>query len=284
MTDDNLDQNAAAQATPLQCFEASRAGSLADTLYVAFVALTMIPLLVVASVLLVFHEMECSLLPGILIVCAVTLLGLWMVWRGAVSKFRFCVIFHPDCLQIGRSFAKCTFPYDEVEVIAVSTARTQGSFIKIKCNSRNVKVHLSAQDLPDCLALLQKYCVNAIILDDKGRAHLPQYPTSFTRPVNALQCTFGRRALWCSLFCILFTGICILNIVHLVSWRNGNLQLDNIAVARAYGVVLLFGIMGNITFGAAFQYCRVWMRIRRGRAVIAASRNSTDSNDDSQSQ
>jgi hypothetical protein len=280
MRDDNSSGNHVAKSAPPVCFETSRAASVLDKLFVLIVVSMVLIIVVLMSAAATFGGMALPVLPGCLAVCSVTFLTTWICWKWALTRLRFCVIFHADSLHVGRGPAHTTFPYEEVEIISLALVRAQGSRIKIKCGRRTAKVYLSGHDLQDCFLLLRQYCSNAIAIDSSGREHLPTNPTDHDKTFAALEFTYKRRIFICLLMGLLSAGWCIVYVRRLVLGWNGKMQLDGADITHAIEGVIVFGILAPAAVLGTFKSWRTLANIRLGRAAVLASRGSTNAIDD----
>lgn len=274
--DRNANDNSTQQSVVLACFEKRGGSTYVDMAYVAFAVLTIIPIVIVMSAVLAFEGMKVSLLSGLLIVCTVTVLSTWILWRWAVSRLRFCLIFYSDYLQVGRGLAKLVFPYDSVEIISLPLTVDEGTFVRVKCGIKSAKVHLSTQEVLECLSLLREYCVNAIFIDSKGREHPPENPSDYDRPLRVLERIYKRRLPFCIVLGLWFAGVCLASVWHLVSRPNGNLPDDKIL--RMWIAAIGSGVAASVFFFVAIKSSFMLANIRRSKALASTGPNDSNNN------
>ena len=179
------------------CFQTSRGRSFADRLYVIFVVATLPPVVIALSIVIVFGVIGLPLLSGCAVVSVVAVLTLEIGWKWILSRPKCCIVFYTDHLQVGGSLTKFAFSYDQVEIISLPVARAQGSWIRLKCGNRIVRVHLVGRERWNCLWLLRRCCRNAVFVDERGREHLPANPVEIDQTLNALKGHHKRRISVC---------------------------------------------------------------------------------------
>jgi hypothetical protein len=124
---------------------------------------------------------------------------IWSV-KGATSRLRFCVVLHPEHLQVGAGYLQLNIPYEEVEMYGYAE-KAKDNCISVFWHGRRSIILLPANTLPSCLNSLRERCVNAIFLDRMGREHLPLNPT---RPDFSLDTLYRRYR------CLAFTSLAAL--------------------------------------------------------------------------
>ena len=145
----------------------------------------------------------CPLIAAVAIGLVMVFVAVKFSWRLVLSKLRFCIVFHPECLQIGRGLAKCLIPYDDVETISLPLRNERGSWIKVGCRKYKAQVILDPEEIRGCLSWLRQYSANAIVVDENGRERLPPTHANADRCLDAMEQYFRRKAgvlVWAGFF------------------------------------------------------------------------------------
>ena len=218
------------------CFEMCRATKIADTLLAfvlgsgAFLLAIFAPIGAGAAAV----EAGCPLFAAIAIGLIVVFVAVKLSWRLVLSKLRFCIVFHPNCLQVGRGLARCLIAYDDVEIISLPSRHKHGSWIKIKSRKVKARVVLDPEQIRDCFPWLRHFCSNAIAVDENGREHLPTNPRDPDRTLDAMERHCRRKAwvlLWAGcLFSCMFVG----HVWTLTRWWQGKVQVDQFGLCNCF--------------------------------------------------
>jgi hypothetical protein len=171
---------------------------------------------------LALPDWQCA---GIGLACAFCFL-VWSV-KGATSRLRFCVVLHPEHLQVGAGYLQLNMPYEEVEMYGYAE-KAKDDCLSVLWHGRRSIILLPARSLPSCFNFLGERCVNAVFLDRMGREHLPRNPT---RPDLSLDTLYRhyRRLAYASLAALAVSlFITILSIVGLVLHLLGKVPQENV--------------------------------------------------------
>ena len=205
-------------------------------------------------------EAGCPLFAAIAIGLIVVFVAVKLSWRLVLSKLRFCIVFHPNCLQVGRGLARCLIAYDDVEIISLAPA---GSAVKIKGGKVNARVVLDPEQVEGCFPWLRRCCSNAVAVDENGREHLPTNPRDPDRTLDAMQRHCRRKAwffLWgsCYLSCF-FVGQVVW---MLTQWWQGKIQVNNFGFALVFSrSFIAFGLGAVVLFSMAWKWWRMAARL-----------------------
>ena len=227
------------------CFETRRPTRIADKVLAFLLACGTFSLAIFVpfAVGRAAVDAGCPLIAAVAIGLVMVFVAVKFSWRLVLSKLRFCIVFHPECLQIGRGLAKCLIPYDDVETISLPLRNERGSWIKVGCRKYRARVILDPEQIRGCLSWLRQYSANAIVVDENGREHLLRNPHDADRTLDAMERYFRRKAgvlVWAGCFCgCLFVG----QIWTFIQWWQGRLQIDPVHLEMmrfvSFGFVLL---------------------------------------------
>ena len=262
---------ATGHAEALVRFETKAGTRFADRLYALVLSAALFPLAVFLPfglALLLADEAGLPVTAVISVAVVIVLLCIRASWKLAVSKLRYCVVFHPDYLQVGRGLARCDLFYEDVEVISLPQTRNQGDWVKVRCGMTTAKVNLTPHDMAECASLLRYCCPNAIVIDEEGREHFPERPTRVDQALLTAERHY-RRNTWIFAACGCFIACYVIGAVHVLTrWWNGNLQLDGFDLAKVISWLVL-------TFGATCCFAMLsWKSLRTVRRIRLTRRGS----------
>jgi hypothetical protein len=124
------------------------------------------------------------------------------IYRGTIECLRFCIIFHPEHLQIGRGLTRINIPYGEVEMIGFPMEKGH-SGVGVQYRGYPHVVLLPISAVNECMRHLRERCMNAIYVDYQGREHFPPNPN---RPDFSIKIIYRhyRRVTYASLASFVF--------------------------------------------------------------------------------
>jgi hypothetical protein len=247
-------------------FETWRGRKREARIFALFLGLT-IPIIAVVlplAFVAVAGEIGLPMLPAIAIAGFVAALALKKCWDWILLPLRFCIIFHPERLQIGRGLAKCSFPYQDVELLFLIRA----PIVKVRCNRTTVSVWLAPEHKAVCFTMLRYLCCNAVLVDESARSHLlPANPTNPKTTLAALEGHYKRRALIGSLFIGYLLWLVVMSMWGLMQWQNGNVLLRGLL--QDLLLECLVGFVLITIGGVVWRSWRIARAVRHGRAAAA---------------
>ncbi|MCD4726083.1 MAG: hypothetical protein K8R46_00335 [Pirellulales bacterium] len=219
-----------ATIAPLVCYETGRSRRIEARLYALFLALAISLITFVPSAAILFQEVKLPLalaitLAGLLVLLALTLCRNWIL-----SGLRFCIVFFPDHLQMGRGLARRSFAYEDVDILYA----LPGPIFKVRCGKRTAAVFLDVHHKNVCLIHMRHFCPNAVVIDAKSCTLFPANPTRPEKIAAAVEGHFLRKAWIGSFASVYFACICIVLAWGLIDWWKGN-----VLVGMLLGDVLL---------------------------------------------
>ena len=257
-------------------FETWRGRKREARIFALFLGLT-IPIIAVVlplAIVAVAGEIGLPILPAIAIAGFVAILAIKKCWGWILLPLRFCMIFHPDHLQIGRGLAKCSFSYQDIGLLFLIRA----PIVKVGCNNTTVSVWLTPEHKAVCFTILRHLCRNAVLVDERARSHLlPPNPTHPHTTLAALEGHYKRRALIGVLFMGYLLWLVVMLIWGLMQWQNGNVLLrallQDILLETLVGFILI--TVGGITW-QSWRTAREIRRTRNGASASDALSNGSD--------
>jgi hypothetical protein len=154
----------------------------------------------IGIILTAFHLSLWVVIPMVLFVALITLR--W-IFRRIFSGFRFCIIFLPDHLQVGRGTARCCLRYDDVEIVSLARIAPR-SFdaqytpanldLRLQCGKRRVGVNLNSAKMGECVAYIRRYCPNALLVDQEGHVRFPLNAMRAEQTLISLERHYSRIA------------------------------------------------------------------------------------------
>jgi hypothetical protein len=213
---------------PGACFETDRSTRIAYIIFVSILSLTILSAIIFFAFNLGALAKRLGL-PFPLVVAVYVLLSIFCVhwvWKIICHKLRFCIIFYPQYLQMGRGLVRCAFPYEDIDIVAMNLMKKVSS-INIICGGAKARVFLILAQSIECFQLLIRHCKNGIIIDPTGIVHLPRNPNNPSKTFSSLKKHFKEKILL-NLLCIFcFGSIAIwLTVECLIIWCIGKFQLD----------------------------------------------------------
>jgi hypothetical protein len=213
---------------PEACFETNHSTRIAYIIFIIILSLAI--LFAIIFFVFILGTLAKHLgLPIPLVIAVYVLLCIFCIhwaWKIICYSLRFCIIYYPEYLQVGRGLVRCTFPYEDIDIIAMNVTNKISS-VNIICGGTKARVFLVFTQTIECIDLLSHHCNNAIIIDTTGRVHLPQNPNNSAKTISSLKRHFKEKILM-NLFCTFcFGSIAIwLTVQCLPKWWIGKFQLD----------------------------------------------------------
>ncbi len=200
---------------------------------------------------------------------AVVFLALRAVWRSVVYRLRFCLVFRPGHLEVGRGWTKCELPFDEIDEVLVPGPEDKGCWIKIRSGKRLVRVVLSPRDVDYCFRLLMQLCRSAVVVDAKGEELVPVEPDRPERVLHTLQNRATRMAL-VMVAVTLFMAASTVGVAYVVlQWRRGNIAVEGFDAVLVVGKAVILPAVTVVAAASAFSSHAKVRRLRRQRLVLA---------------
>ncbi len=197
---------------------------------------------------------------------------MWLTWQIVAERLRFCLVFHPSFLQVGRGLVRSDYPYDGIEEVALPTQFDEAYGIGVRSGKMMASVYLTPDDSIRCFDLLKHTCRYAVFVDDQGKEH---FPVSTDRPERAIRNRerFHRRI--CIGTILALPGLLINNlstVTLILGWYRGEIVMRNSEVVRECVVGTLY-LACTLAFiaGACLSFSKA-RRARRERFAIAAER------------
>jgi hypothetical protein len=198
-----------------------------------------------------------------------------VVWKMATAPLRFRVRLGPDVAELGQGFLKCSYRYDDVEVISVPEGASSEHGVGLEGGRRGAFVYLSATDERICVCVLRTRCHNAVFVDNLGKEHLPR---AAERPSVALWSIYRRSrdaVVWSSFALAFALWLALGGLLAICHIAVGVLALWGIGPGMAGGLdrfeLLRIAVEGGGGAVAAFMLSK---RIRRKQAEMRAARQA----------
>jgi hypothetical protein len=241
---------------PEACFETNRSARIAYIILAILISLAFLFTIIPISFTLNAFANGIGI-PIPLVIASYVLLCFFCIhwaWKIISNRLRFCIIFHPQYLQVGRGLVKCTFPYEDIDIFAMNVTK-DSSYIKIICGGAKTRVILISKHSIECLRLLTHHCNNAIFIDTAGSVHLPLNPNNPTKIISSLKRYFKNKILM-HIFCIFcFGSIAIwLTVQCLLIWRIGQFQID----IKEFHLIVIIASMYAISMVNIWQAWKSW--------------------------
>jgi hypothetical protein len=240
-------------------FSLNRFSAFGDRLSAVVVAVAVFIVVLLASCGIIFGAIAIPWPAGLPIVGAVACIAFYMSWRWVFSQFS-CIAFCLDSLHVGRGLVRRHFRYDEVEAIELAEAPGRTSIIAIKEGRRIARVRLSDQDTESCTSLLRTCCANAIFVQGRTEC-LPSNPTNYDKTISAISSHWKRNACLLLLAAVGCACLIALFVSRLVYWWKGNIQLNQVEVARAIGTTAMLGVFEVVCVIGIWRYWRMLLTL-----------------------
>lgn len=196
-------------------------------------------------ILTLFHLPLGVVIPMVLFVALITLR--W-ICRRILLGFRFCIIFLPDHLQLGRGIARCCLRYDDVEIASltrITPTSLDAEYIPanlglhLQCGKRRFGVNLNSVKMGECVACIRRYCPNALFIDQEGQVHFPLNAKRAEQTLISLERYYRRIAWECFALAGMVGALSLLTLTH---WLPQRLNIHHgyflgglsVAVVSAY--------------------------------------------------
>jgi hypothetical protein len=232
---------------PEACFETNRSTRTAYIIFVIILSLPILFAIIFLGFMLRALANNLGLPIPVLIAVYVLFCALCIhrVWKIICHKLCFCIIFYPQRLQAGRGLVRCTFPYEDIDIISMNVINKDSS-ISIICGHAKARVFLVITQSIECFRLLSQHCNNAVIIDATGSVHLPQNPNNPVKTISSLTRHFTEKISTNFIYACFWGGIAIwFTIECLANWRMGIIQLNIFDLHRLI-ITIVCGYAGTV--------------------------------------
>jgi hypothetical protein len=255
-------------------FETDRKVRILDKGYGMLLAATLFPTIVFFGIGIGLLAVENGL-PIPLVIASIStlcLLSLRWGWAAIIYRLRFSVLFLADHLQVGRGLARCSFAYDDVEMVSLPHRNEAGSWVTLRCGGTTARVALSTRKRVECFQMVGLRCRNAVMVDEEGKVHLPPNANRPEQTLVSLERHY-RTKMWRFAYAASFAG-CMFSghAWTLTRWMLGEIQPKNGSDIGFLCVgVPLFGFATAISVWELGKAWQTALRVRKERSVFASS-------------
>jgi hypothetical protein len=251
------------------CFETDNKTKILDKFYAIFLLSSLSLFSVCFSIGLSVAAVEAGIpvIPVAAFFLIVALLGIRWSWKLAVSKMRFCIIFQPLSLQVGRGPARCIFPYEDIETVALTRFGRHGCCFKLICGRKKPRVYLNQQQSHDCYIFLRHYCCNALLVYGNVREYLPANPTRPDQTLAAMVNHYKKRMWICIIGIPLFGCFFVGYACAAVQSMQNKIQPDITEFVKALSQTVVFGFVFVCCFIGAWRSWRKSSDIQKKRIL-----------------